>query len=90
MQPGDVRVFQRGKGNALVIGLGVWAKRSGKKHNGKWIDIHLAGPNDSLTTVTNNPKSKRYHRTFFRNLRRTLIQYECWSFGDEGLETESK
>ena len=83
MSPGDVRTFKHGEGNALVVGLGMWAKRQGK-----WIHIHLTGPDDSQTTVTNNPESVRYHRTLFRNLRRTLVKQSCWPFGEEGSETE--
>ncbi|SNS29866.1 hypothetical protein SAMN05421770_101393 [Granulicella rosea] len=82
MSPGDVRKFKRGSGNAVVIGHGLWASRQGK-----WIHIHLTGPDDSHTTVTNNPESVRFHRTLFRDLRRTLIKQGCWSFGEEGAET---
>jgi hypothetical protein len=85
MSPGDVRTFKRGGGNAVVVGLGLWAERQGK-----WIHIHMTGPDDSHTTVTNNPGSERYHRTLFRDLRRTLLRENCWEFGDEGMETEQK
>jgi len=82
MSPGDVRTFKRGGGNAVVVGHGLWAERQGK-----WIHIHITGPDDSHTTVTNNPDSVRYHRTLFRDLRRTLVNQACWPFGDEGVET---
>jgi hypothetical protein len=85
MSPGDVRMFKHGSGNAVVIGHGIWAKREGK-----WIHIHLTGPDNSHTTVTNNPNSERYHRTLFRDLRRTLLRLHCWEFGEEGAETEQK
>jgi hypothetical protein len=86
MSPGDVRTFKRGEGNAVVVGHGLWAERQGK-----WIHIHMTGPDDSHTTVTNNPGSVRFHRTLFRDLRRTLISQGCWQFGDEGSEiAESK
>lgn len=84
MSPGDVRTFKRGSGKALVVGVGVWAER-----NGKWIQLHLTGPNHSHTTVTNNPNSERYHRTLFRDLRRTMIDQQCWPYGSEGSETEN-
>jgi hypothetical protein len=48
----------------------------------------MTGP--CRTTVTNNPDSERYHRTLFRDLRRTLLRAQCWYFGDEGGETEAK
>jgi hypothetical protein len=85
ISPGDVRTFKRGNGSAVVVGLGLWAVRQGK-----WIHIHMTGPDDSHTTVTNNPDSERYHRTLFRDLRHTLIRERCWEFGDEGAETEQK
>ncbi len=81
MSPGDVRTFQQGNGNAIVIGLGLWAKKEGK-----WIQIHMTGPNDLHTTVTNNPDSVRYHKTLYRDLRRTLVDQGCWPYGDEGAE----
>lgn len=82
MSPGDVRTFKRGTGMAVVVGHGLWAERQGK-----WIHIHLTGPDDSHTTVTNNPASVRFHRTLFRDLRRTLMNQVCWPFGEEGSET---
>jgi hypothetical protein len=81
MSPGDVRTFQQRNGNAVVIGLGLWAKKQGQ-----WIQIHMTGPNDLHTTVTNNPESVRYHRTLYRDLRRTLVEQGCWPYGDEGAE----
>jgi hypothetical protein len=85
ISPGDVRVFKRGDGNAVVVGLGLWAERQGK-----WIHIHMTGPDHSHTTVTNNPDSVRFHRTLFRDLRNTLVREKCWAFGDEGSELEEK
>ena len=82
MRPGEVRTFKKGDGLAIVVSHGLWAKRQGK-----WIHIHMTGPDDSHTTVTNNPDSVRFHRTLFRDLRRTLINQGCWPFGDEGAET---
>ena len=81
MSPGDVRTFKRGEGNAVVVGHGLWAVRQGK-----WIHIHITGPDNSHTTVTNNPESVRFHRTLFRDLRRTLINQSCWSYGEDGAE----
>lgn len=81
MSPGDVRTFKRGQGKAVVVGHGLWAARQGK-----WIEIHITGPDDSHTTVSNNPNSVRFHRTLFRDLRRTLINQTCWPFGEEGVE----
>jgi hypothetical protein len=83
LRPGSVHVYEpRG---AVVLGVGIWAKKdsSGRIH------IHIAGGERFHTTVMNNPDSKmRYHRTLFRNLRRTLIANGAWPFGEEGSETE--
>jgi len=84
MKPGDLRTFQRGTGNAVVLAIGIWTARQGKQ-----IHIHMTGNKKQHTTVTNDPASKRYHRTLFRNLRNVLIENKCWPFGDEGAETES-
>ena len=82
MSLADVRTFRDGEVSALVITHGIWAER-----RGKWIHIHMTGPEDSHTTVTNDPNSVRYHRTLFRDLRRALIHQRCWLFGEEGSET---
>lgn len=83
LRPGSVHVF--GPRGALVLGVGVWAK---KDASGK-IQIHVTGGDEFHTTVTNSMNSKRYHRTLFRNLRRTLLEHNAWPFGDEGDETEN-
>jgi hypothetical protein len=84
MKPGDQRTFKGGNGAAVVLAIGIWAKRESKHLR---IDITGAGTH---TTVTNNPNSERFHRTLFRNLRGVLIANGCWEFGDEGSETETK
>jgi hypothetical protein len=84
VQPGDVRIFDKGE-KSLVVAIGVWAKRQGSA-----IHIHLTGPEKFHTTVTNQKGSERYHRTLFRNLRRLLIEEGRWPFGKEGEETEGK
>ncbi len=84
ISPGDVRTFKHGNGNAVVVGLCLWAEKQGD-----WIHIHLTGPDNTHTTVTNNPKSVRFHRTLFRNLRNTLVRENCWAFGEEGSEVAS-
>lgn len=61
MKPVDIRAFKKGEGNALVLALGVWAD----KDTAGWIRIDLTGPKDFHTTVTNNPKSERFHRTLY-------------------------
>jgi len=84
MQPGDVRKFKGNDGRALAVTFGVWAERRSKTQP---IHIHLSGGGGN-TTVTNDPKSKRYHKTIFRNLRRFLVKNERWEFGEGGAETE--
>lgn len=84
MKPGDVRTFQKGGGEAVVLAIGLWARREGKNR----IRIDITGTKKFHTTVTNDTESKRYHRTLFRDLRRVLVANSCWAFGDEGSETE--
>jgi hypothetical protein len=83
IRPGDVHVFESGQ-LSLALGIGVWAA----KNRSRVIHIHLTGPKDFHTTVTNQPGSDRYHRTLFRNLRRVLQQHGRWPFGEQGAETE--
>lgn len=87
MNPGEIRTFKKGTGNAVVLAVGVWAER---EREGGPIQIHITGTSDFHTTVTNNEKSERYHRTLFRNLRRLLVEQKCWPYGDEGSETETR
>jgi hypothetical protein len=86
MKPGNVRTFKNGRGNAVVLAVGVWAA----KEQSGWLRIDITGTKKSHTTVTNNPQSKRYHRILFRDLRRVLVSQGCWPFGNEGAETESR
>jgi hypothetical protein len=83
MKTGDVRLFE-GKKRALAVSIGLWAEKPGRQ-----IHIHISGHGGN-TWVTNDPKSERYHKTLFRNLRQILLQNERWPFGDEGDETEAK
>jgi hypothetical protein len=87
MKPGDIRTFKKGTGNAAVLAIGVWAARSAQ--NGP-IHIHITGTERFHTTVTNQPNSERYHRTLFRDLRRLLVEQNCWPYGEEGGETETR
>jgi len=80
MKPGDVRIFKPRR--SVVLAVGIFAKRQGR-----YLRIDITG-SGKHTTVENNPHSERYHRTLFRNMRRQLIENGCWSFGDEGSETE--
>ena len=82
MNPGDIRTFKRGEGNAVVLAVGVWAERQGNQ-----IHIHVSGAGGGHTTITNDADSVRYHRTLFRNLRKVLIDNKCWPFGNEGAES---
>jgi hypothetical protein len=87
MKPGDTRSFKKGTGSAVVLAIGVWAERKPKTGP---IQIHITGTKQFHTTVTNNPDSERYHRTLFRDLRKLLVQNNCWAYGDEGTETETR
>jgi hypothetical protein len=85
MKPGDVRTFRKGNGEAVVLAIGVWARREGKNR----IRIDITGTKNFHTTVTNDSQSERYHRTLFRDLRKVLAANGSWPFGDEGSETEN-
>lgn len=87
MQPGDIRTFQKGQGKAVVLAIGVWASKAKAKGP---IDIHITGTSQFHTTVNNNQNSERYHRTLFRNLRRLMIEQNCWPYGEQGAETEAE
>ncbi len=87
MNPGDIRTFKRGEGNAVVLAIGVWGTQA--RDNGP-IEIHITGPERFHTTVNNGPESERYHRTLFRDLRRVLVDQKCWPYGEQGAETEAK
>lgn len=65
--------------------MGIWPKRRGKQ-----LHIDITGTKNFHTTVTNDNDSDRYHRTLFRNLRRVLVEHDCWPFGDEASETEER
>ncbi len=72
VRPGDVHVFKKGEGKAVAATFGLWAEQ-----RNEWIEIHLAGCGGN-TTVNNQPKSQRYHRTLFRNLRRLIVEHGVW------------
>jgi hypothetical protein len=86
MKLGDVRKFKGKDGKAIAVTFGLWAER---KSNTQPIHIHITGSGGN-TTVNNDPKSERYHRTLFRNLRRILTKQDRWEYGEEGSETEEK
>ena len=87
MNPGDIRLFKKGMGNAVVLAVGVWAQRERKDGP---IQIHITGTSNFHTTVTNSEKSERFHRTLFRDLRRLLVENNCWAYGEDGSETETR
>jgi len=85
MKPGDVRTFKKGQGKVVGVAVGVWVKRQGKA-----LHIHLTGIGGRHTTVKNQRGSERYCRTLFRDLRNLLVKSNCWPYGDEGSETETR
>jgi len=89
VRQGEVHRFQKGKGNALLVTVGVWVKRKPRRE-GSELQIHLAGISGGLTFVTNPQGAARYHKTLFRDLRKLLIKQDCWPYGREGEETESR
>ena len=87
MNPGDTRTFKTGNGNAVVMAIGLWAER---KSADSPIQINITGTNKMHTSVTNSTTSERYHRTLFRDLRRVLVDNDCWPYGEDGAETEAR
>ena len=81
VRTGDLHVFRPGK--SVAVGIGIWADRRSDT-----IQIHMTGPMKMHTTVTNAPKSARYHRTLFRDLRRILVDNGAWPYGDEDLGSD--
>ena len=77
MKQGEV-IPSRGK-QSLILAVGVWARR--EKADGP-ITIRLAAPGHFITTVTNEPGSKRYHPKVFSHLKKLLKQHGRWSFKD--------
>lgn len=75
MKPGDIRVFQSRKRRALVLAIGVWAEQ---RKPDTPLHIHITATSDFHTTVTGDPKSERYHRTLFRDLKRVLEKHSRW------------
>jgi hypothetical protein len=68
----------------IAVPMKLWAAKRGEH-----IRIRLLVPGQPPVTVSNDPESVRFHRTLFRNLRKTLIANGAWPFGDEGSETNS-
>jgi hypothetical protein len=71
---------QQGK-KTIAVPMKLWA---GKR--GEHIRIRLVAPGQPPVTVSNDPQSVRFHRTLFRNLRKTLIANGAWPYGDEGSQ----
>ncbi len=78
-----VQPKQKKKSVRLTAGL------RAKRGKDGWVHIRISG-GGSITTVTNNPRSKnRFHPYLFQQLRRTLIESNCWQFGEEGAQIEA-
>jgi hypothetical protein len=72
---------ERNKLRSIAVPVKLWARKKGD-----WIRIRIVAPGQPPVWVTNDPGSVRFHRTLFRNLKKTLIARDAWPFED-GRET---
>jgi len=77
MKPGDQRTFKKGKGNTVVLAVGLWTEHS---RSGKQLHIHMTGTKNFTLQL-------RMIRTQ-NGITRILVSNQCWLFGDDGAETE--
>jgi hypothetical protein len=77
MKAGDVCAFNSG----VLVTVSVWMP----KKQGRAVHIRIvgAGGTGTITTVTDDPRSKRCHRHLFRQLKRLLSEQGRWS-SDKG------
>lgn len=65
--------YLRRKGKTVYIHMGIWYdKKSGQ--------IHVTGPKEKKlhSTISNNPKSRRYHPNLHKKLKEILERERCW------------
>jgi hypothetical protein len=63
---------------SIVVPVRLWARKKGD-----WIFIRIVAPGQAPVWVTDNPRSKRFQQTLFRNLKETLIARAAWPFEEE-------
>lgn len=68
-RPGEVNVARGRK--TVYLTVGVWLASDGQ--------IHLSFGKGGITKVSNNPKSKRYHKQLYRHIRNVLEQADRWN-----------
>ena len=82
-KPGDVQVPEDGK-KTVYVTVGVWLRKDGQ--------IQISFGEKGITTVSNNPASKRYHEKMYYILRDILREADRWSpvsgAGHTGREQE--
>ncbi len=61
------------KGSTVYLHTGIW-------HDKETGEIHMSGPKESRfhSTISNNPKSKRYHPNLYRKLEEILVRERYW------------
>jgi len=61
------------KGRTVYVHMGIW-------HNKETGHIHVSGPKELKlhSTVSNNPKSKRYHPNLYKKLKAILVREKRW------------
>lgn len=69
VRPGDVSVSKGGK--TVYLTAGIWLAKDGM--------IHLSFGKAGIITVSNNPRSKQYHKQLYAQTRSVLQQAERWN-----------
>jgi putative SOS response-associated peptidase YedK len=69
-KPGVVQVPEDGK-KTVYVTVGVWLRDDGQ--------IQISFGEKGITTVSNNPESKRYHEKMYHILRDILKEADRWS-----------
>ncbi|NPV92533.1 MAG: hypothetical protein HPY50_17345 [Firmicutes bacterium] len=69
VHPGDVSV-SRGR-KTVYLTLGVWLAKDGM--------IHISFGKAGIITVSNNPRSKQYHKQLYAQARGALQRAERWN-----------
>lgn len=75
----------RAAGKSVELGIGIWPNKDKRGV----IHIRIA-TGDEICTVTNDPRSQRYHRKLFFMLRKVLLDQGLWPYEEEGAETERR
>lgn len=68
LRPGEVDVANGRK--TVYLTVGVWLADDGQ--------IHLSFGREGITTVSNNPRSRRYHQKVYSHIKNILMKLDRW------------